>query len=123
MLCLHLVRGDPGHISRVLGSEKITRWERCSRAASQDEKSQVSEGSDPHRCGGAAVSTAAGLAAEQEGDDLSCQPPGWWVAQLEVTDWRPAGGLAGSQDPTEGKSVGTTPRSMQAESERKVPVT
>ena len=45
------------------------------------------------------------------------------VGLLEVTDWRPAGGLAGSQEPTEGKSVGTTPRSMQAESERKVPVT
>ena len=45
------------------------------------------------------------------------------VGLLEVTDWRPAGGLAGSQEPTEGKSRGTTPRSMQAESERKVPVT
>ena len=45
------------------------------------------------------------------------------VGLLEVTDWRPAGWLAGSQEPTEGKSVGTTPRSMQAESERKVPVT
>ena len=45
------------------------------------------------------------------------------VGLLEVTDWRPAGWLAGSQEPTDGKSVGTTPRSMQAESERKVPVT
>ena len=44
------------------------------------------------------------------------------VGLLEVTDWRPAGGLAGSQEPTEGKSEGTTPRSMQAASERKVPV-
>ena len=35
------------------------------------------------------------------------------VGLLEVTDWRPAGGLAGSQEPTEGKSVGTTPRSIQ----------
>ena len=45
------------------------------------------------------------------------------VGLLEVTEWRPAGGVIGSHDPTDGKSGGTTPRSMQAERERKVPVT
>ena len=45
------------------------------------------------------------------------------VGLLEVTEWRPVGGVIGSHDPTDGKSGGTTPRSMQAERERKVPVT
>ena len=42
------------------------------------------------------------------------------VGLLEVTEWRPAGGVIGSHDPTDGKSGGTTPRSMQAERERRV---
>ena len=40
-----------------------------------------------------------------------------------VRDCRRAGGVRVSQDPTSGKEEGTRPRSMQADSERKVEFT
>ena len=40
-----------------------------------------------------------------------------------VMDWIKAGGGRESQDPTSGKEEGTRPRSMQADSERKVEFT
>ena len=40
-----------------------------------------------------------------------------------VRDWMEAGGGTESQEPTSGKEEGTRPRSIQADSERKVELT
>ena len=73
VLCLHLVRGGPGHIARVLdlkghrvqeiaGGSSFTRREVTGNCSSR----AVS----PYRCG-EKRGAAAGCAAATEGDDLS----------------------------------------------------